>query len=77
MSGQGASDRGQSPDPGCKHCGEQLMADGHRHDSGPQKGMNRCAVEPYGFNGAHVGVDCDPTCYGSEPEPPTITKIYR
>jgi hypothetical protein len=59
----------------CKHCGEQIV--GHTHNSGPQAGLGRCAVEPYGYNAEAINEPCTIPCWGSHPEPPPITTIHR
>lgn len=51
----------------CKHCGEGIedQGTGHVHTTGEyQVGMNRCAVNPYGYNAEPEGEPCGFTCRG-------------
>lgn len=49
----------------CKHCGLAIDGDGKgnwRHSEGPQRNLNRCAINPYGFNACPPDEPCDFTC---------------
>lgn len=53
----------------CKHCGLALKGEPNNwlHAEGKQRGKQRCAVEPHGFNGEAPGEDCSHICLGSRP----------
>lgn len=61
----------ETAEPTCKHCGLLLggvSGEGSRyyvHAEGPQRHKMTCAIDPYGFNGEPVGVDCERICNGS------------
>lgn len=52
----------------CKHCGLEIRSsDGKNwsHAEGYQRGKNRCAVDPYGYDAAPADQPCSPDCRGS------------
>ncbi|TXI62208.1 hypothetical protein [Mycolicibacterium mageritense] len=51
----------------CKHCDLSIENRGSSwtHTEGPQSGLHRCAVEPYGYDAAPVGEPCSHACLGS------------
>ncbi|WP_454232016.1 hypothetical protein [Mycolicibacterium fortuitum] len=51
----------------CKHCGLGIedRGSGWSHSEGPQTGLHRCAVDPYGYDAAPEGEPCSFACLGS------------
>ncbi|AER49441.1 hypothetical protein SG4_31 [Mycobacterium phage SG4] len=52
----------------CKHCGLEIRSSDGRnwsHAEGPQRGLNRCAVNPYGYDAAPASQACSFACLGS------------
>lgn len=53
----------------CKHCGLAIEGDrphGWVHLEGEQKGLHRCALDPYGYDAAPASEDCSFACRGYE-----------
>jgi hypothetical protein len=51
----------------CMHCGELFVGppSGGPHRTGPQRRLNSCATQPYGFRAHAEGTECKPVaCIG-------------
>ncbi|MGN5238077.1 hypothetical protein [Rhodococcus sp. SJ-3] len=54
--------------PICKHCGIPVIdrGSGWVHTDGPQQGLHRCALNPYGYDAEPHGEACAHTCLGHD-----------
>jgi hypothetical protein len=52
----------------CKHCRLEIISrtgEHWSHAEGPQRGLNRCALNPYGYDAAPASQPCSFACLGS------------